>query len=618
MDLAAVLLLLTSVCSSALAGLDSQEDALYALKLSLNASPNQLTNWNKNLVDPCTWSNVECDQNNNVIRVSLEFMGFTGSLTPRIASLKSLATLSLQGNNITGDIPKEFGNLTSLIRLDLENNKLTGEIPYSLGNLRKLQFLTLSQNNFNGTIPESLATLPSLINVMLDSNDLSGKIPEQLFSIPTYNFTGNNLNCGVSYHHLCSSDNAEQGPYHKTKIGLIVGIVTGLIVILFLGCLLIFWYKGCKREIFVDVPGEVDRRITFGQIKRFSWKELQIATDNFSEKNILGQGGFGKVYKGILADGTKIAVKRLTDYESPAGDAAFQREVELISVAVHRNLLRLIGFCTTPTERLLVYPFMQNLSVAYRLRELRPGEPVLDWPTRKRVALGTARGLEYLHEQCNPRIIHRDVKAANILLDGDFEAVVGDFGLAKLVDVRNTTVTTQVRGTMGHIAPEYLSTGKSSERTDIFGYGIMLLELVTGQRAIDFSRLEEEDDVLLLDHVKKLQREKRLEVIVDCNLKKNYNIGEVEMIVQIALLCTQASPDDRPAMSEVVRMLEGEGLAERWEEWQHVEVATRQDYERLQRRMNWGEDSINNQDAIELSGRNRSPSLQLVLTNASE
>ncbi|XP_027367643.1 probable LRR receptor-like serine/threonine-protein kinase At5g10290 isoform X2 [Abrus precatorius] len=533
-------------------------------------------------------------------------MGFTGYLTPRIGVLKYLSALSLQGNGIIGDIPKELGNLTSLVRLDLENNRLTGEIPSSLGNLKKLQFLTLSQNNLSGTIPESLASLSSLINVLLDSNNLSGQIPEQLFEVPKYNFTGNKLNCGVNYRQPCASDNADQGSLHKPKIGIIVGIIIGLVVILFLGGLLSFWLKrrhnDYKREVFVDVAGEVDRRIAFGQLKRFAWRELQIATDNFSEKNVLGQGGFGKVYKGVLADNTKVAVKRLTDYESPGGDAAFQREVEMISVAVHRNLLRLIGFCTTPTERLLVYPFMQNLSVAYRLRELKPGEPVLDWPTRKRVALGTARGLEYLHEHCNPKIIHRDVKAANVLLDEDFEAVVGDFGLAKLVDVRKTNVTTQVRGTMGHIAPEYLSTGKSSERTDVFGYGIMLLELVTGQRAIDFSRLEEEDDVLLLDHVKKLEREKRLDAIVDRNLIKNYNIQEVEMMIQVALLCTQATPEDRPLMSEVVRMLEGEGLAERWEEWQHVEVNRRQEYERLQRRFDWGEDSVYNQDAIELSG----------------
>ncbi|XP_025681237.1 probable LRR receptor-like serine/threonine-protein kinase At5g10290 isoform X10 [Arachis hypogaea] len=533
-------------------------------------------------------------------------MGFTGYLTPRIGALKGLQTLVLNGNGITGGIPKELGNLTRLVRLDLQNNRLTGEIPSSLGNLKKLQFLTLSQNNLNGSIPESLANLPSLINVLLDSNDLSGQIPEGLFNVSKYKyvcFTGNKLNCGMNYRKLCAYDIADQaGSSHKPKTGIIVGIVLGLVVIICLGGLLFFWRKSYKRDVYVDVAGEVDGRIAFGQLKRFAWRELQIATDNFSERNVLGQGGFGKVYKGVLPDGTKIAVKRLTDYESPGGDAAFQREVEMISVAVHRNLLRLIGFCTTPTERLLVYPFMQNLSVAYRLRELKPGEAVLDWPTRKKVALGTARGLEYLHEQCNPKIIHRDVKAANVLLDGDFEAVVGDFGLAKLVDVRRTNVTTQVRGTMGHIAPEYLSTGKSSEKTDVFGYGIMLLELVTGQRAIDFSRLEEEDDVLLLDHVKKLEREKRLDAIVDRNLKQNYKIEEVEMIVQVALLCTQASPEDRPAMSEVVRMLDGEGLAERWEEWQHVEVNRRQDYERLQRRLGWGEDSINNQDAIELSG----------------
>ncbi|MED6131523.1 hypothetical protein PIB30_010573 [Stylosanthes scabra] len=599
-----LLLLLGSLCSSVLP--DAQGDALYALKQSLNASSNQLTDWNVNQVNPCTWSRVNCDPSYNVIQVSLALMGLTGTLTPRVGVLKNLTALSLQGNAITGNIPKELGNLTNLGRLDLENNRLTGQIPSSFGNLKKLQFLTLSQNNLNGTIPESIGNLPNLISVMLDSNNLSGEIPEQLFKVTKYNFTGNKLNCGVNYPHPCASDNTDQGSSHKSKVGLIIGIIIGLIVIFFLGGLLFFWCKnrhnGYKREVFVDVAGEVDRRIAFGQLKRFAWRELQIATDNFSEKNVLGQGGFGKVYKGVLADNTKVAVKRLTDYESPGGDAAFQREVEMISVAVHRNLLRLIGFCTTPTERLLVYPFMQNLSVAYRLRELKPGEPVLDWPTRKRVALGTARGLEYLHEHCNPKIIHRDVKAANVLLDEDFEAVVGDFGLAKLVDVRKTNVTTQVRGTMGHIAPEYLSTGKSSERTDVFGYGIMLLELVTGQRAIDFSRLEEEDDVLLLDHVKKLEREKRLDAIVDRNLNKNYNIQEVEMMIQVALLCTQATPEDRPLMSEVVRMLEGEGLAERWEEWQHVEVNRRQEYERLQRRFDWGEDSVYNQDAIELSG----------------
>ncbi|KAI8540813.1 hypothetical protein RHMOL_Rhmol08G0013800 [Rhododendron molle] len=283
-----------------------------------------------------------------------------------------------------------------------------------------------------------------------------------------------------------------------------------------------------------------------------------------------------------------------------------QSNVCTLALGIRNNMMVLANLALSQVHNYFDQPlvdFLMMFICLYTLNpDIKPGEPVLDWPTRKRVALGTARGLEYLHEHCNPKIIHRDVKAANVLLDEDFEAVVGDFGLAKLVDVRKTNVTTQVRGTMGHIAPEYLSTGKSSERTDVFGYGIMLLELVTGQRAIDFSRLEEEDDVLLLDHVKKLEREKRLDDIVDRNLNKHYNIHEVEMMIQVALLCTQSSPEDRPLMSEVVRMLEGEGLAERWEEWQHVEVNRRQEYERLQRRFDWGEDSIYNQDAVELSG----------------
>ncbi|CAA0412163.1 putative transferase, protein kinase RLK-Pelle-LRR-II family [Arabidopsis thaliana] len=585
---------------------DAQGDALFALRSSLRASPEQLSDWNQNQVDPCTWSQVICDDKKHVTSVTLSYMNFSsGTLSSGIGILTTLKTLTLKGNGIMGGIPESIGNLSSLTSLDLEDNHLTGRIPSTLGNLKNLQFLTLSRNNLNGSIPDSLTGLSKLINILLDSNNLSGEIPQSLFKIPKYNFTANNLSCGGTFPQPCVTESSPSGDSSSRKTGIIAGVVSGIAVIL-LGFFFFFFckdkHKGFKRDVFVDVAGEVDRRIAFGQLRRFAWRELQLATDEFSEKNVLGQGGFGKVYKGLLSDGTKIAVKRLTDFERPGGDEAFQREVEMISVAVHRNLLRLIGFCTTQTERLLVYPFMQNLSVAYCLREIKPGDPVLDWFRRKQIALGAARGLEYLHEHCNPKIIHRDVKAANVLLDEDFEAVVGDFGLAKLVDVRRTNVTTQVRGTMGHIAPECISTGKSSEKTDVFGYGIMLLELVTGQRAIDFSRLEEEDDVLLLDHVKKLEREKRLEDIVDKKLDEDYIKEEVEMMIQVALLCTQAAPEERPAMSEVVRMLEGEGLAERWEEWQNLEVTRQEEFQRLQRRFDWGEDSINNQDAIELSG----------------
>ncbi|KAK2969154.1 hypothetical protein RJ640_026788 [Escallonia rubra] len=204
-------------------------------------------------------------------------------------------------------------------------------------------------------------------------------------------------------------------------------------------------------------------------------------------------------------------------------------------------------------------------------RERPESRPPLDWLIRKRIALGSARGLAYLHDHCDPKIIPRDVEASNILLDEEFEAVVGDFGLAKLMDHKDTHVTTAVRGTIGHIAPEYLSTGKASEKTDVFGYGVMLLELITGQRAFDLARLANDDDVMLLDWVKGLLKEKKLETLVDADLQGNYIDEEVEQLIQVALLCTQGSPRERPKMSAVVRMLEGDGLAERWE-WQKDEM----------------------------------------------
>ncbi|XP_013643010.1 probable LRR receptor-like serine/threonine-protein kinase At5g63710 isoform X2 [Brassica napus] len=536
---------------------DIEGGALLQLRDSLKDSSNRLR-WTRDFVSPCfSWSYVTC-RDQSVVALSLASNGFTGTLSPSITKLKFLVTLELQ------------------------NNSLSGTLPDYIGNMINLQTLNLSMNSFNGSIPASWSQLSNLKHLDLSNNNLTGSIPTQFFSIPTFDFSGTHLTCGKSLNQPCSSSSRLPVTSSKKKLRNITLTATCVAsVILFLGAMVMYHHhrrRRTKNDIFFDVAGEDDRKISFGQLKRFSLREVQLATDSFNESNLIGQGGFGKVYRGMLPDKTKVAVKRLADYFSPGGEAAFQREIQLISVAVHKNLLRLIGFCTTSSERILVYPYMENLSVAYRLRDLKAGEEGLDWPTRKRVAYGSAHGLEYLHEHCNPKIIHRDLKAANILLDNNFEPVLGDFGLAKLVDTSLTHVTTQVRGTMGHIAPEYLCTGKSSEKTDVFGYGITLLELVTGQRAIDFSRLEEEENILLLDHcwmcmkqIKKLLREQRLRDIVDCNLT-TYDSEEVETIVQVALLCTQGAPEDRPAMSEVVKMLQGTGgLAEKWIEWEQLE-----------------------------------------------
>lgn len=593
-------------------------DALHSLRTNLEDPNNVLQSWDPTLVNPCTWFHVTCNNDNSVIRVDLGNALLSGQLVPQLGQLKNLQYLELYSNKISGQIPSDLGNLTSLVSLDLYLNKFTGPIPDTLGKLTKLRFLRLNNNSLSGSIPMSLTNITALQVLDLSNNRLSGPVPDNgSFSLFTPISFANNLNlCGPVTGKPCPGSppfsppppfvptSTVSSPGGNSATGAIAGGVAAGAALLFAAPAIGFawWRRRKPQEHFFDIPAEDDPEVYLGQLKRFSLRELQVATDGFSNKNILGRGGFGKVYKGRLADGSLVAVKRLKEERTPGGELQFQTEVEMISMAVHRNLLRLRGFCMTPTERLLVYPYMANGSVASCLRERQPTDPPLDWPTRKRIALGSARGLSYLHDHCDPKIIHRDVKAANILLDEEFEAVVGDFGLAKLMDYKDTHVTTAVRGTIGHIAPEYLSTGKSSEKTDVFGYGIMLLELITGQRAFDLARLANDDDVMLLDWVKGLLKEKKLEMLVDPDLQNNYIDSEVEQLIQVALLCTQGSPMERPKMSEVVRMLEGDGLAERWEEWQKVEVVRQEVELGPPRNSEWIVDSTDNLHAVELSG----------------
>ncbi|KAK4758366.1 hypothetical protein SAY87_019667 [Trapa incisa] len=594
-------------------GVNFEVQALMHIKSSLNDPHNVLENWDGDSVDPCSWTMVTCSSDSFVIGLGTPSQNLSGTLSPSIGNLTNLQIVLLQNNNITGPLPQELGRLLKLQTLDLSNNFFIAEIPSSLGQLESLQYLRLNNNSLSGAFPNSLANMTKLAFLDLSYNNLSGPVPRILAK--TFNIIGNPQICATGAEPDCSgtrlmpmsmSLNASQTlpssrpGSHRIALALVSGIGCICLIILAFGILM--WLRQRRNEsLFFDVKDCHHEEAPMGNLRQFHFRELQIATGNFSGKNILGKGGFGNVYKGVLQDGTLVAVKRLKDGNAIGGAVQFQTEIEMISLAVHRNLLRLYGFCITPSDKLLVYPFMSNGSVASRLK----GKPALDWGTRKRIALGAARGLLYLHEQCDPKIIHRDVKAANILLDDDCEAVVGDFGLAKLLDHQDSHITTAVRGTVGHIAPEYLSTGQSSEKTDVFSFGILLLELITGQRALEFGKAANQKGAML-DWVKKIHQEKNLELLVDKDLRGNYDRVELEEMVQVALLCTQYLPAHRPRMSEVVRMLGGDGLAERWEASQRAESTNKgkphHEFSSSDRYSDLTDDSSLLVQAMELSG----------------
>lgn len=596
-------------------GVNYEVVALMAIKGDLKDPRNIMDNWDLSSVDPCSWRMVTCNLDRSVSALGLPSQNLSGTLSSAIGNLSNLQSVTLQNNAIFGPITDAIGKLQKLQTLDLSGNLFNGQLPSSLGDLKNLNFLRLNNNSLSGPVPESLSQVEGLTLVDVSYNNLTGPLPK--LSARTFRIIGNPLLCGQNSVNNCSniypeplsfppdSFTDQSSPSDKTHhLAIALGTsLSGICVIILIVALLIWWRYRKNQQIFFDVNDQYDPEVCLGHLRRYTFKELRAATDHFNPKNILGTGGYGIVYKGTLNDGTIVAVKRLKDSNTFGGEIQFQTEVETISLAVHRNLLRLWGFCSTENERLLVYPFMPNGSVASRLKaDNIEGRPILDWTRRKSIALGTARGLLYLHEQCDPKIIHRDVKAANILLDEDFEAVVGDFGLAKLLDHRDSHVTTAIRGTVGHIAPEYLSTGQSSSKTDVFGFGILLLELITGQKALDFGKAAKQKGVML-DWVKKLHQEGKLNLMVDKALNNNYDRVELQEMVQVALLCTQFNPSYRPKMSEVLRMLEGEGLVERWEASQKVETPKFRGLEGIpQRYSDYIEESSLVVEAMELSG----------------
>ncbi|KAH0929177.1 hypothetical protein HID58_014904, partial [Brassica napus] len=289
----------------------------------------------------------------------------------------------------------------------------------------------------------------------------------------------------------------------------------------------------------------------------FSYDELAQVTNGFSQKNLLGEGGFGCVYKGVLSDGREIAVKQLKIGGSQ-GEREFKAEVEIISRVHHRHLVTLVGYCISEQHRLLVYDYVPNNTLHFHLHA--PGRPVMTWETRVKVAAGAARGIAYLHEDCHPRIIHRDIKSSNILLDNSFEALVADFGLAKIAQELdlNTHVSTRVMGTFGYMAPEYATSGKLSEKADVYSYGVILLELITGRKPVDTS--QPLGDESLVEWAKPLLSQaienEEFGELVDPRLGVNFVAAEMFRMVEAAAACVRHSAARRPKMSQVVRALD--------------------------------------------------------------
>ncbi|XP_062226737.1 probable LRR receptor-like serine/threonine-protein kinase At1g56130 [Phragmites australis] len=333
------------------------------------------------------------------------------------------------------------------------------------------------------------------------------------------------------------------------KTGVVVGVVVGATVLGLLALAGLCMWRQKRRKLSLE---QQELYSIVGRPNVLSYGDLRAATENFNSSNLLGEGGYGSVYKGKLTDGRVVAVKQLSE-ASHQGKKEFAAEIETISRVQHRNLVKLYGCCLEGNKPLLVYEYLENGSLDKAL--FGSGRLNLDWATRFEICLGIARGLAYLHEESSIRVVHRDIKASNVLLDANLNPKISDFGLAKLYDDKKTHVSTKVAGTFGYLAPEYAMRGHMTEKIDVFAFGVVVLETLAGRP--NFDNTLDEDKVYILEWVWQLYEEKHPLDMVDPKLAE-FNGDEVLRAIHVALLCTQGSPHQRPSMSRAVSMLAGD------------------------------------------------------------
>ncbi|KAF3333012.1 LRR receptor-like serine/threonine-protein kinase FEI 1 [Carex littledalei] len=526
-------------------------EVLMELKEAFNDTKRTLSSWKISDPNPCGWTGISCSFPDLRVRsINLPYMQLSGIISPSIGKLHKLQRLALHQNSLHGSIPIEIKNCTGLRAIYLRANYLQGGIPPEIGELIHLTILDLSSNLLRGTIPPTIGRLTNLRFLNLSTNFFSGEIP----------------NVGV----LATFKSTSTSHFLN---GLIIGSMSTMAVAL-VAVLVFLWicmlsrkrnfdgkYVKMDKQLAQDASTKL---VTYHGNLPYTSSEIIKTIELLDEDDVVGSGGFGTVYKMVMDDSNMFAVKRI-ERGREGRDWNFEKELEILGSIRHINLVNLRGYCRLPSAKLLIYDFLALGSLDGYLHEGGQEDQPLNWNARMKIALGSARGLAYLHHDCSPAIVHRDIKSSNILLDPSLEPHVSDFGLAKLLVDEDAHVTTVVAGTFGYLAPgkypamsKYLQNGRATEKSDVYSFGVLLLELVTGKRPTDPSFIRK--GLNIVGWLNTLTGEHRLEEIVDerCD---NVEVEAVEAVLDIAAMCTDANPDRRPSMNRVLKMLEEEILS---------------------------------------------------------
>ncbi|XP_009795911.1 probable LRR receptor-like serine/threonine-protein kinase At1g74360 [Nicotiana sylvestris] len=521
-------------------------------------------------------SNVRSNQISGYLQLSKN--KFSGGIPSEIGSMQNFSMLHLGVNEFSGTLPPEIGKM-QLVVLNVSQNRISGEIPSQIGYIKCLQILDLSYNNFSGLFPASFSNLTDLSKFNVSYNPyIYGSIPESgqfatfekssylgdpLLRLPPFidNSTNNAINKGGSFK-------------RTTKVGAILVFLALVLAFLVCGVMTLIVCLILKSPI--DTPGYLledskgrhdlpsssgasspwlcnDVKVIRLDTTSFTYSDILKATGRFSNDRIIGKGGFGTVYRGILPDGREVAVKKL-QREGFEGEREFRAEMEVLSgndFGWHPNLVTLYGWCLNGSEKLLVYEYMEGGS----LDDIITDRTKFTWKRRINVAIDVARALLFLHHECYPCIVHRDVKASNVLLDKDGRARVTDFGLARVMDAGDSHISTMVAGTVGYVAPEYGQTWQATTKGDVYSYGVLAMELATGRRAVDGG------EECLVEWARRVMGDGRQgftrTMIPVALLVSGLAEGAEELsgLLRIGIRCTADNPHARPNMKEVLDML---------------------------------------------------------------